>query len=136
MECEGSIEPRFARFVLKLAEDSGKLGVHFLVINSIKFGGSLAYDNARGHRSMNKKSGLGDKLVNIVDQDVSQSSWHLGTTSLPLASGCSKTASVSQTTGSLWRKNGTLLATTRAVSLTMSLEDKMRQGSIVNQCNR
>jgi hypothetical protein len=79
VECEGSVETQFARFVPKLAEDSGKLGIHFLMINSINFGGSLAYSNARGHRSTNKKSGLGNKLVNIVNQDVSQSSrlfWH------------------------------------------------------------
>ncbi len=61
----------------------------------------------------------------------------LGTTSLSSVSGCSsKTASVSRTTGSLQRKNGTgtsgtLLAMTGAVSLTMSLADKMRQGSVV-----
>jgi hypothetical protein len=42
MECKGSVELRFARFSLKLAEDSGKLGVHFLTIDSIKFGGSSA----------------------------------------------------------------------------------------------
>jgi hypothetical protein len=38
--------------------------------------------------------------------------------------------------GSLGRNNGTLLATTGAVSLKMSLEDKMRQGSIVDQRDR
>jgi hypothetical protein len=67
------------RFVPKLAEDSGKLGIHFFTINSVEFGRSLAYSNTRGHQSRNKKSGLGNKLVNIVNQDVSQSLrlfWH------------------------------------------------------------
>ncbi len=67
MECKGSIDSRFARFVPKLVEDSSKLGVHFLTINFIKFGGSLAYGNARGSWSMDKKSGLGDKLVSVID---------------------------------------------------------------------
>jgi hypothetical protein len=67
MECKGSIESQFARFVPKLAEDSSKLGVHFLTINSIEFGGSLAYGNEHGSRSMDKKSRIGNKLVSIVD---------------------------------------------------------------------
>jgi hypothetical protein len=74
VECEGSVEMRFSRFIPKLAEDSGKLGIHFLTINSVKFGGSLAYRNARGHWSTNKKSGLGNKLVNVINQNVLQSS--------------------------------------------------------------
>jgi hypothetical protein len=44
-----------------------------LTINSAKFGGSLVYSNARGRQSTNKKSGLGDKLVNVVDQEVPRS---------------------------------------------------------------
>ncbi len=74
MECEGSVETRFTRFVPKLAEDRGKLRIHFLTINFVKFGGSSAYGNARGRRSMNKKSGLGNKLINIVNRDMPQSS--------------------------------------------------------------
>jgi hypothetical protein len=74
VECKGSVESWFGRFVLKLTEDNGMLGVHFLTINSIKFSGSLAYGNAHGRRSTNKKSGLGNKLVNVVDRDVLLSS--------------------------------------------------------------
>jgi hypothetical protein len=54
-------------------EDGGKLGVHFLLFGSVKFGGSLALGNAHGRWSSEKKSRLGSKLVCIVDQDVSQS---------------------------------------------------------------
>ncbi len=74
MEREGSIESRFARFVPKLVEDSGKLGVHFLLIGSVKFGRSMALGKACRHRSLEKKSRLGDKLISIFDQDVLQSS--------------------------------------------------------------
>ncbi len=126
MECKGSIESRFAWFIQKLAEDSGKLGVYFVRINSTKFGGCSAYSNACGCRSTNKKSGLGNKLITIVDCG------SLGTTSLSLASGCLKIASATRTIGSLGRKNRTLLATTRAVSSTVSLENKMWQESKVD----
>ncbi len=74
MECKSSIELRFARFVPKLAEDGSKLGLHFLLIGSVKFGGSLALGNVHGRRSLEKKSGLGDKLVSVVVHDVLQSS--------------------------------------------------------------
>jgi hypothetical protein len=127
---KGSIELLFAWFVAKLAED--------LLIGFVKFGGSLALGDARGHQSSKKKSGLDDKLVSVFDQDMCRAPGSSSTTSLLLASGCLlKTGSASQTTGSLQRKNGTwtsgtLLATTGAVSLTMSLADKMQQGSIVS----
>jgi hypothetical protein len=78
VECKGSVELRFAWFVPKLTEDSGKLGVHFLTIDSIELGGSLAYGNAHGHWSTNKNSRLSNNLVNIVNQDVSQSLWLFG----------------------------------------------------------
>jgi hypothetical protein len=67
VECEGSVESRFAWFVPKLVKGSGKLGVHFPTINSVKFGRSSEYGNARGSRSMDKKSGVGNELVSIVD---------------------------------------------------------------------
>ncbi len=67
MECKGSVESWFTRFVPKLAEDSGKLGVHFLMIDSVKFDGSLAYSNACGSQSMDKKSGLGDNLISVAN---------------------------------------------------------------------
>jgi hypothetical protein len=67
MECKGSIELWFDWFVPKLGQDSGKLGVHFLTINSVEFGGSLGYGNVRGSLSMDKKSGLGDKLISVID---------------------------------------------------------------------
>jgi hypothetical protein len=63
VECKGSIESWFARFVQKLTEDGRKLGVHFLLISSVKFGGSLALGEARGCRSLEKKSGLGNELL-------------------------------------------------------------------------
>jgi hypothetical protein len=74
VEHKGSIELRIAWFVPKLAKDGGKLGVHFLLIGAVKFGGSLALGDARGRWSLEKKSGLGDKLVSVVNQDVLQSS--------------------------------------------------------------
>ncbi len=135
MECKGSVESRFTRFVPKLAEDSGKLGVHFLTINSIKFVGSLAYGNTHRSWSTNKKSGLGKELVSVVDQDVSRSLQLFGHY-LFIVGVRLLTASASQMTGSLRRNNKTLLATTGAVSLTMSLEDKMQRGSIVNRQDR
>jgi hypothetical protein len=73
MECKGSVESRFAQFVPKLAEDGSKLMVHFLTIDSVKFSESLAFGNARGRQSTDKKSGISNKLVSIVNQDVLQS---------------------------------------------------------------
>jgi hypothetical protein len=73
MECKDSVESWFAWFVSKLMEDGGKLRVHFLTIDFIKFGRSSAFGNARGHWSTDKKSGLGDKLVSVVNRDMSQS---------------------------------------------------------------
>jgi hypothetical protein len=78
VECEGSVESRFTRFVPKLAEDGGKLEVHFLLIGSVKFGGSLALGNAPRRRSLEKKSGLGNKLVSVVNRDILQSSLLFG----------------------------------------------------------
>jgi hypothetical protein len=78
VECEGSVESLFAQFITKLMEDGGKLGVHFLSISSVNFGRSFALGDARGCRSLEKKSGLGDKLVSIVKQDMSQSSQLFG----------------------------------------------------------
>jgi hypothetical protein len=78
VECKGSIESWFARFVPKLAEDSSKLRVHFLTIDFVKFGGSLEYRNSRGSWSTDEKSRLGNKLVSAVNQDVLQSSWLFG----------------------------------------------------------
>jgi hypothetical protein len=57
----------FTRFVMKLVEDGSKLGVHFLSIGLVKFGGSLVHGDARGRRSLGKKSRLGDKLISIFD---------------------------------------------------------------------
>ncbi len=78
MEREGSIESRFARFVPKLAEDGGKLGVHFLLIGSVEFGGSSVLGNARGRWSLEKKSGLGNMLVSLINLDMLQSSQLFG----------------------------------------------------------
>ncbi len=78
VERKGSVELRFARFVPKLTEDGGKLGVHFLSIGSVEFGRSTALREARGCRSLEKKSGLSNKLVSIIDRDVLQSSRLLG----------------------------------------------------------
>ncbi len=78
MERKGSFESRFARFILKLAEDGGKLGVHFLSIGSVKFGRSLVLGNVRGCLSSEKKSGLGNKFVSIVNRVMLQSSWLFG----------------------------------------------------------
>ncbi len=74
MEHKGSIELRFARFVPKLAEDGGKLGVYFLLIGSVKFGGSSARGDAPGRWSLEKKSRLGNELDSIINQDMLQSS--------------------------------------------------------------
>jgi hypothetical protein len=138
MEREGSIGLLIARFVTKLVEDGRKLGVHFLSIRSIKFGGRSVLSNVRGRRALEKKSRLGNKLVNVFNQDVLQSSQHFRHYLLFISIRLfvKKTASASRTTGSLWRKNrtgtsGTLLATTRAVSSSMSLADKMQQGSVI-----
>jgi hypothetical protein len=68
----------FARFVTKLPEDGGKLGVHFLLISSVKFGRSLAYGDMRRCRSSEKKSRLSSKLVSVFDQDVLEGSWLFG----------------------------------------------------------
>jgi hypothetical protein len=73
VEREGSVESRFARFVPKLKENGSKLGVHFLLIGSVKFSRSLALGNACGCQSLVKKSRLSNKLVSIIDQDVLQS---------------------------------------------------------------
>jgi hypothetical protein len=78
MERKGSIELRFARFIPKLMEDGGKLGVHFLSIGSIELGRSLALGDAGGCWSLEKKSGLGNELFSVVTQDVLQSSWLFG----------------------------------------------------------
>jgi hypothetical protein len=67
VERKGSIELQFARFVTKFAKDGGKLGVHFLLIGSVKFGGSSVLGDARRHRSLEKKSGLGNKLISIIN---------------------------------------------------------------------
>ncbi len=67
VEREGSVESRFAQFVPKLAEDGGKLRVHFLLIGSVEFGGISALGNTHGRRSSEKKSGLGGELVSVVD---------------------------------------------------------------------
>ncbi len=67
MECKGSVESRFAWFVLKLAGDSGKLGVHFLTIDSVKFSKSLAYGNAHKSWFMDKKGRLGNELISVVN---------------------------------------------------------------------
>jgi hypothetical protein len=67
VEREGSVELWFTRFVPKLAEVGGKLGVHFLLIGSIKFGGRLALGNMRGCQSLEKKSSLGNELVSLIN---------------------------------------------------------------------
>ena len=82
------------------------------------------------------RAGLATSSSTLLIETCHRACSSLGTTSSSLASGCSKTASASQTTGSQGRKNGTLLATTKAVSLTMLLEVKMQQKSILDQCNR
>ncbi len=67
VERKGSVELRFAWFIPKLVENGSKLGVHFLSIGSVKFGGSLVLGNVRGRRSLEKKSRLGNKIVSVID---------------------------------------------------------------------
>ncbi len=87
---------------------------------------------------LRRRAGLATSLLASLIETCCRAPSSLGTTSSLLASGCSlKTASASQTMVYLQRKNGTgtsgtLLATTGAVSLTMLLADKMRQGSVVS----
>ncbi len=78
VECEGSVESWFTRFVPKLAEDGGKLGVHFLLMGSVKFGGHSALSNTHRCQSLEKKSGLNNELVGVVNWDVLQSSQLFG----------------------------------------------------------
>ncbi len=122
----------------KTCRDGGKLGVHFLSIGSVKFGGSLVLGTCAGAGLWRRRAGSATSLVGSLIKMCRRAPGSSGTTSLSLASGClRKTVSASWTTWSLWRKNGTgtsgtLLAMTGAVSLMMLLADKMQQGSIVS----
>ncbi len=125
MECKGSVETWFAQFVPKLLQ-SIPPNLEEVWCTAMHAGASLQI----------RRVDLATSLSTLLIKRCRGACGSSGTTSLLLMSGCSKTASASQTTGSWGRKNGTLLATTRAISSTMLLEDKMRQGSVVNQCNR